>query len=243
MISWNFRHNGVAVAFLSFWIAVGWSTVEAQDGNRQKDGKAYFSTGGLLENKRYLLRSDQLDVLTFVDRLLGDDLQEKVETIVIERRRPGGFPVRMTIDLERLRSEGDSPLICSGDRICLLNKNQDANASRRISILGPVTSGESGPRALDPPSDDRLISAISKAQNKRAERRPLKSDKLRILKEKIADFSDAPRFYPLLGPARLHHAHYKVTIISEGERSADGEDEATGSFVFYVDHNHFHMMD
>ena len=34
---------------------------------------------------------------------------------------------------------------------------------------------------------------------------------IRIVKERIADYIDPPRFVPLIGPAQLHHAHYKCT--------------------------------
>ena len=32
------------------------------------------------------------------------------------------------------------------------------------------------------------------------------------MKEQIADYVDPPRFYPLIGPAQLHHCHYKCTV-------------------------------
>ena len=83
-----------------------------------------------------------------------------------------------------------------------------------MPILGPITSG--GPAvALDPPSDDEVMRALEKA-------RPIEGglpllhevqrNNVRIVKEKIADYVDPPRFYRMIGPAQLHHAHYKCTI-------------------------------
>ncbi|MCA9248824.1 MAG: hypothetical protein KDA42_16975, partial [Planctomycetales bacterium] len=70
---------------------------------------------------------------------------------------------------------------------------------------------------------------------------------VRIVKEKIADYIDPPRVYPLIGPAQLHHAHYKCTVhYSETTRvgwpiphTKTDEDSVE---VLYIDHNHLHMV-
>ena len=119
----------------------------------------------------------------------------------------------------------------------------------RVPVLGPLTEG--GPRvALDAPSDDEVMRALEKA-------RPIEGglpflhevnrNNVRIVKEKISDYVDEPRVYPLIGPAQLHHAHYKCTIyFSEITRvgwplpyTITDEDEVE---VVYIDHNHFHRV-
>lgn len=119
----------------------------------------------------------------------------------------------------------------------------------RVPILGPTTTG--GPAvALDPPSDDEVMRALEKA-------RPIQGgfpliwekqrNDVRIIKEKIADYIDPPRFYPLIGPAQLHHAHYKCTIYFE-EKTFVGYPvphtlaDTEAQEVIYIDHNHFHMV-
>ncbi len=119
----------------------------------------------------------------------------------------------------------------------------------RVPVLGPISAG--GPvQALDPPSDDEIMRALERA-------RPVEGglpllheqqrNNVRIVKEKIADYVDPPRFYPLVGPAQQHHAHYKCviyytevtrmgwpiphTLIDEDARE-----------VVYIDHNHLHMV-
>lgn len=119
----------------------------------------------------------------------------------------------------------------------------------RVPILGPTTKG--GPAvALDPPTDDEVMHALEEA-------RPVQGgipmlwetqrNNVRIIKEKIADYIDPPRFYPLIGPAQLHHAHYKCTIYFDEETivgypvphtKQDNEVIET----IYIDHNHFHMV-
>ena len=70
---------------------------------------------------------------------------------------------------------------------------------------------------------------------------------VRIIKEKIADYIDPPRFYPLIGPAQLHHAHYKCTIYFD-EKTTIGYPvphtlhDREAIEVVYIDHNHFHMV-
>lgn len=119
----------------------------------------------------------------------------------------------------------------------------------RVPILGPITAG--GPAvALDPPSDDEVMRALERARPV-AGGIPLLHEKqrnnVRIVKEKIADYVDPPRFVPTIGPAQLHHAHYKCTIYFT-EITRVGwpvphtlEDEEAVE-VIYIDHNHFHMV-
>ena len=118
-----------------------------------------------------------------------------------------------------------------------------------VPILGPTTSG-GDVIALDPPSDDEVMHALEKA-------RPIQGgipflweeqrNDVRIIKEKIADYVDPPRFYPLIGPAQLHHAHYKCTVYFE-ELSIVGYPvphtlhDREAIEVIYIDHNHFHMV-
>ncbi len=119
----------------------------------------------------------------------------------------------------------------------------------RVPILGPLTSD--GPAmALDPPSDDEVMRALERARPTEGGIPFLHSverNNVRIVKEKIADYVDPPRVYPLIGPAQQHHAHYKCTIYFDEiarvgwpvpyTRSDDDAQE-----VIYIDHNHLHMV-
>jgi hypothetical protein len=119
----------------------------------------------------------------------------------------------------------------------------------RVPILGPVTSG-GPPVALDPPSPDEVWRALEKA-------RPVEGglpflhetqrNNVEMVVEPIADYVDPPRFYPLVGPAQLHHCHYKCTIYYQ-ETTWIGwpiphqrRDEDTQEVV-YIDHNHLHIV-
>jgi hypothetical protein len=119
----------------------------------------------------------------------------------------------------------------------------------RAPILGPISAG--GPvTALDPPSDDEVMRALERArpvQGGLPLLHEMNRNNVRIVKEKIADYVDDVRFYPLIGPAQLHHAHYKCTVYyTEVTRVGwpvpyTKVDEDTQEVV-YIDHNHFHMV-
>ncbi|TWU27532.1 hypothetical protein [Bythopirellula polymerisocia] len=119
----------------------------------------------------------------------------------------------------------------------------------RAPILGPLTSG-ADIVALDPPSDDEVMRALEKAQPVQGGFPFLHEhnrNDVRIVKEKIADYIDPPRVYPLIGPAQQHHAHYKCTVYYEDVRRIGWpfphtlKDEDARE-VIYVDHNHLHMV-
>jgi len=119
----------------------------------------------------------------------------------------------------------------------------------RMPMLPPITSGTE-PVALDPPSDDEVMRAMEKA-------RPVEGgipllwtknrNNVRILKEKCADYVDPPRVYPLVGPAQLHHAHYKCTVYFEEVTRVGWPVPHTlvdedAREVIYIDHCHLHMV-
>jgi len=119
----------------------------------------------------------------------------------------------------------------------------------RVPILGPITAG--GPAvALDPPSEDEIMRALEDARGVEGGipfLHEIQRNNVRIVVEPIADYVDPPRVYPLIGPAQLHHAHYKCIIyFSEVNRvgwpipyTTVDEDAQE---VVYVDHNHLHMV-
>jgi hypothetical protein len=119
----------------------------------------------------------------------------------------------------------------------------------RVPVMGPITAG--GPAvALDPPSPDEVMRALEKAdpvQGGVPLLFEMSRSNVRMIIEPIADYVDPPRVYPLIGPAQLHHAHYKCTIFyTETRRNGwplpyTRVDEDARE-VIYIDHNHFHRI-
>lgn len=113
----------------------------------------------------------------------------------------------------------------------------------KVPILDPV-EGENAPLyCMDPPSPDEVMRALPDevgggwtflAETTR--------NNVRIIVEPIVDRMDECRFYPLVGPARLHHCHYKCTIYYDKKIRSDWpvpfshKDESVE--VVYIDHDH-----
>jgi hypothetical protein len=118
----------------------------------------------------------------------------------------------------------------------------------RAVILPPIPPG--GPTvAIDPPSDDEVMRALEEIDPVQGGFPLLHEEQrnnVRIVKEKIADYLDPPRVYPLIGPAQLHHSHWKCTVYYTRvtrpgwplpQHIIDESQE-----VIYIDHNHLHMV-
>lgn len=103
---------------------------------------------------------------------------------------------------------------------------------------------------MDPPSDDQIFRKfedIKELEGGIPLLWEMQINDVRIVKEKISDYVDPPRVYPLIGPAQLHHVHWKCTVyysekvrvgwpIPYTARDDDGQE------VIYIDKNHFHMV-
>jgi hypothetical protein len=125
----------------------------------------------------------------------------------------------------------------------------EAERYESVPILGPLTAG--GPAtALDEPSDDEVMrvfepSHVTEGGLPFLHERQINN--VRIVKEKISDYIDPPRVVPLMGPAQLHHAHYKCTVyftevIRVGWPIPHTLRNEEAVEVVYIDHNHFHMV-
>lgn len=113
----------------------------------------------------------------------------------------------------------------------------------KVPILDPV-EGEHAPLfCLDPPSKDEVIRSLpDKAAGGLAFFAETRRNNIRIVVEPIVDRLDECRFYPLVGPARLHHCHYKCTVYYDKVKQSDWpvpfifEDQTVD--VVYIDHDH-----
>ena len=114
---------------------------------------------------------------------------------------------------------------------------------KKVPILDPV-EGENAPLfCLDPPRPDEVMRALP---DNTAGGVPFLAEtqrnNVRMVVEPLVDRVDECRFFPQVGPARLHHCHYKCTVFyTETKRShwpvpftfTDQVEE-----VVYIDHDH-----
>ncbi|NLE38009.1 MAG: hypothetical protein GX621_08295 [Pirellulaceae bacterium] len=131
----------------------------------------------------------------------------------------------------------------------LEDKAYEHERYERVPIMGPITSGGEA-RALDPPSEDQIMRAVEKVHKTRGGipfLHTTQRDRVRIVVEPIADYVDPPRVYPLIGPAQLHHCHYKCIVYYTNTTRVGWPIPHTitdedAQEVIYIDHNHLHMV-
>ena len=115
----------------------------------------------------------------------------------------------------------------------------------KVPVLDPV-EGENAPLyCLDPPSQDEVIRALpanQKGAGGYAFLAETQINNVRMVIDPIVDRVDECRFYPLVGPARLHHCHYKCTVYFNKTIRSDWPLPFTHSDesveVVYIDHDH-----
>jgi hypothetical protein len=107
----------------------------------------------------------------------------------------------------------------------------------RIPIMGPMTSGGHA-RAIDPPTVDQILEVIRFSPPGSLPR----VDRKKVVVERIADYADPPKKYPLIGLAQLHHAHYKC-IVTLREDGTDMKKDEQDQLILFVDHMHLHVCE
>lgn len=100
---------------------------------------------------------------------------------------------------------------------------------------------------MDPPTEYDIVRAMRKPSH--GGKIPYLYEKhynnIQIVTEKLIDSLDECRFYPLIGPAQLHHCHYKVTVYYDQIRhssypfSWEVKDKCVE--VLYIDKDHLHI--
>ncbi|MGL4465365.1 MAG: hypothetical protein ACRC1K_24710 [Planctomycetia bacterium] len=100
---------------------------------------------------------------------------------------------------------------------------------------------------LDPPAEYDVIREMKKPSHPGniPYLRETHYNNMQIVVEKLVDSIDECRFYPLLGPAQLHHCHYKVTIYFDRIRHSmypfSWEVTDKDVEVLYIDKDHLHI--
>ncbi len=113
----------------------------------------------------------------------------------------------------------------------------------KVPILDPV-EGEHAPLfCQDPPSPDEVMLALpDEAAGGFAFLAETQRNNVRITVEPMVDRIDECRFFPMVGPAKLHHCHYKCTVYYDKVIRSNWpvpfyfKDETIQ--VVYIDHDH-----
>ncbi|MFL5331234.1 MAG: hypothetical protein ACJ8C4_20275 [Gemmataceae bacterium] len=115
----------------------------------------------------------------------------------------------------------------------------------RTPILPPIRDGFPLPICEDPPTDLEVLRTMPRMSRGIPFVYEEFRDDIEIVPERIVDKIDPPRFYPLVGPAQLHHCHWKCTIYYKDTRLASQPIAAKivkdRVQVVYIDKDHLHL--
>ena len=82
----------------------------------------------------------------------------------------------------------------------------------RMPIMPPIRDGYPPPICEDPPSDQEVLRAMPRVPRGVPYIYEEFRDDIVIVKNRLVDKIDPPRFFPLVGPAQLHHCHWECVI-------------------------------
>ncbi len=123
-------------------------------------------------------------------------------------------------------------------------KYQHTNDTR-TPILGPIRDGYPMPLCEDAPSDKEVLRALPRiARGVPYVYEEFRGD-VQIVKNRLVDTIDPPRFYPLVGMAQLHHCHWEnVIYYTETVQSSypfPTYVKKRRTQVIYIDKDHLHL--
>jgi hypothetical protein len=112
-------------------------------------------------------------------------------------------------------------------------------------VLAPIPPGYR-PLCEDPPDRSTIIRAMPPVIRGVPYILEEHRDALEFEVERLVDEVDPPRFFPLVGPAQLHHCHWKCTIYYTETIQTDWpfawQTRKRRVQVVYIDRDHLHMM-
>ena len=121
----------------------------------------------------------------------------------------------------------------------IMNKND-----HRTPILPAIPPGHR-PLCEDPPDRAEILRTMPRVTRGVPFVYEEHRDDIEFSVEKIGDTIDPPRFFPLLGPAQLHHCHWKCTVyyneVLESMYPFPFQTRRRRVEVVYIDKDHLHM--
>jgi hypothetical protein len=115
----------------------------------------------------------------------------------------------------------------------------------RVPIMPPIRDGFPAPICEDPPSDQEVLRAMPRIPRGIPYAFETFRDDIVVVKNRLVDKIDPPRFFPLVGMAQLHHCHweciiyYTETVQSDYPFPCKVKKQRTQ--VIYIDKDHLHL--
>jgi hypothetical protein len=115
----------------------------------------------------------------------------------------------------------------------------------RTPIMPPIREGFPPPLCEDPPSESEILRKMPHVKRGIPYVCEEFRDNVQIVTERVKDTIDPPRFYPLIGPAQLHHCHWKCMIYYtetvESGYPFPFQCKRPRVEVVYIDKDHLHL--
>ncbi len=115
----------------------------------------------------------------------------------------------------------------------------------RVPIMPPIRDGFPPPICEDPPSDQEILRAMPRVARGVPYVYEQFRDDIIIVKNRLVDKIDPPRFFPLVGPAQLHHCHWECVVYYNELVQSDYPFpiyvRKPRVQVIYIDKDHLHL--
>jgi hypothetical protein len=126
-----------------------------------------------------------------------------------------------------------------------MNEKYQYDKDHKTPILPPIRDGFPPPLCEDPPTDAEVLRALPKRPRGVPYVYEEFRDDIVVVKRRIVDKIDPPRFYPLVGMAQLHHCHWECGVYyTETVMSAEPFPvyiKKPRVQVIYIDKDHLHL--
>jgi hypothetical protein len=126
----------------------------------------------------------------------------------------------------------------------MTNKYMHKNDGR-VPIMPPIRDGYPPPICEDPPSDGEVLRAMPRVARGVPYIYEEFRDDITIVKNRLVDKIDPPRFFPLVGPAQLHHCHWECVVYYQETIQSDYPFPTyirkNRVQVIYIDKDHLHL--
>jgi hypothetical protein len=115
----------------------------------------------------------------------------------------------------------------------------------RTPVMPPIREGFPPPLCEDPPDEAMVLRAMEHVPRGMPFVFEEFRDNVEVVSERLVDKIDPPRFFPLIGPAQLHHCHWKCYVYyTETVQSGypfPFQCRRPRIEVVYIDKDHLHL--
>jgi hypothetical protein len=126
-----------------------------------------------------------------------------------------------------------------------MEEKYSAKNDGRAPLMPPIRDGYPAPICEDPPSDREVLRTMPRVARGVPYVYEQFRDDVVIVKNRLVDKIDPPRFFPLVGPAQLHHCHWECVIYYTETVQSDYPFptyiKKQRVQVVYIDKDHLHL--